>query len=515
MKPDYKNTLLKKNGKTSDIVDAVMTVYKKDYEQVNDLAKTFETNNIEETCRNIFDYVVDHVQYREDESGVQWVKNPARLIAEGTGDCKSMAIFSAACLRCLNIPHVFRFVSFNGNKEVTHVYVVAFDEQGKEIIIDPVVRPIQFNKEEKYTYKSDMNGTNIYYLSGIPKRKSIGNTDISIDELLNRMQVWTGDDNPEIITPGKYWLYTEFDLYTELYNIATSLSDKIAALNRISIISALLWAYNEVNGATEAFQYQATVICGLIAEGYFNSSTTDLNKRSEEFNGITAVIKEKTAAQLTPAIYDPIWYDLIDENILQQNNPVSVPQVTGIGNIIEDLNGTTAANKIKAGAMYHLFQFVPDNEVANYPASLARKRDVQTRTFTFIHKTDPWHNEASVRNLIRSGIIAQTGMTPENYLKSETAKNKISGIGWIEVVLGILQIVIALVALLKSLFGGKSSVPSEDEIQSAIPDATDLQTKKTTVSTSSVSMLLLIGGAGLLGGSFLSKKKKNKNKSKE
>ena len=30
-----------------------------------------------------------------------------------------------------------------------------------------VVRPVQFNKEEKYTYKSDMRGTDIYYLSGI------------------------------------------------------------------------------------------------------------------------------------------------------------------------------------------------------------------------------------------------------------------------------------------------------------------------------------------------------------
>ncbi|NLO72287.1 MAG: transglutaminase domain-containing protein [Porphyromonadaceae bacterium] len=175
MRANYKNTIKKLSGKTSDIVSVVMETYNKDWQQVSELAKTFGSGNIPvaKVCKNIFDYVIDNVQYREDPPGVQWVKTPARLLADGVGDCKSMSIFIASCLRALGIDHFFRFVSFNNRKEATHVYVVAKPSplMGRDgeglIIIDPVVRPIQFNKEERYTFKSDIGMSGNYYMSGL------------------------------------------------------------------------------------------------------------------------------------------------------------------------------------------------------------------------------------------------------------------------------------------------------------------------------------------------------------
>lgn len=168
MKANYKNTIKKLSGNTSDIVSVVMETYNKDWQQVRETAKQLRGVDIpvRQICKNIFDYVIANVRYKEDPAGVQWVKTPARLIADGVGDCKSMSIFTASCLRSLGIEHFFRFVSFTKRKEATHVYVVALDENGREIIIDPVVRPVQFNKEEPYTYKWDLSAVQQYYNMG-------------------------------------------------------------------------------------------------------------------------------------------------------------------------------------------------------------------------------------------------------------------------------------------------------------------------------------------------------------
>lgn len=177
LKPNYKNTIKKLSGNTADIVSVVMEIYNKDWQQVRELARTFGTVGFQPTetiCKNIFDYIINNVRYKEDPAGVQWVKTPARLIADGVGDCKSMSIFTASCLRCLGIDHFFRFVSFDpSRKDATHVYVVALlplhegrAGEGLEIIIDPVVRPVQFNKEEPYTYRWDLSAVQQHYNMG-------------------------------------------------------------------------------------------------------------------------------------------------------------------------------------------------------------------------------------------------------------------------------------------------------------------------------------------------------------
>ncbi|VBB45213.1 hypothetical protein TRIP_D300128 [uncultured Paludibacter sp.] len=221
------NTLINAHGKTKDIAETVISVYNKDWRSVCELAQTFKADSVIETCRNIFDYVIEQVQYNEDPSGVQWVKSPARLNADRSGDCKSMSLFICSCLRCLNIPHFFRFVSFSSRKEATHVYAVAIDENGNEIYIDPVIRPIQFNKQEKYTYKSDMNGTKIYYMAGIPRKKNIkkiGNTSSG------DFDVYLGENSN--ISPELIEMYARLDLLRETANITTD-GRKITEMNNV------------------------------------------------------------------------------------------------------------------------------------------------------------------------------------------------------------------------------------------------------------------------------------------
>ena len=45
-------------------------------------------------------------------------------------------MFIACCLHCLGIPCKVRFVNFDGGSQYTHVYPVAVDENGHEIVMD-------------------------------------------------------------------------------------------------------------------------------------------------------------------------------------------------------------------------------------------------------------------------------------------------------------------------------------------------------------------------------------------
>lgn len=119
-------------------------------------APELEGGTIRKTCRNIHRFIQDNIVYKEDPAGVQDIKSPSQLFTMGVGDCKSFSLFAASCLQNLDIPYFYRFVGFAGDEEVTHVYVVALDEELQEVIID-AVPPIRFDEEVNYSFKKDKN----------------------------------------------------------------------------------------------------------------------------------------------------------------------------------------------------------------------------------------------------------------------------------------------------------------------------------------------------------------------
>jgi hypothetical protein len=528
MKAKNTNTLLKHNGNTRDIASAVISVYNRDYSQVCELAQTLNEGEPDQTCNRIFDYVIEHVDYKEDPAGVQWVKTPARLIADGFGDCKSMAIFIASCLRCLEIEHSFRFVSFNQKKEATHVYVIV-PNGGDEIIIDPVVRVSgmpKFNHEEKYTYKSDMNGTNIYYMAGMPRYKADGGgTDPGTDPIEDptgvdesRYNVWTGDENEADITPGKHFLYSRFDLLLEQVNIAETEKEAIQYYNQLDITTALLYAYNHVNGDPENFKRIAAIVCSLVAMGYFNSVSMVEDVRGdgldEMLNRISADYDNGWDIQYGYSKgIDPETWNMLNVEVFPYNVKVST-----IGHIGSS-NGVIG-DKIKSGGYYFLYNYIPDSELKNYPASVAKKRLAQNQVKSWL-AIDLFHTEATRNNLIRSGIIARVGMTPEKYIREQKRLNiKNAAIGippepistTLETISLLIGILVGLIALIRAIFPPKNS-PTNDDILNGAPNVNDelftpgKSTGSGSTSTSSLSSLALplVIGASVLYSMFKKK----------
>lgn len=134
MVSDGKNTLVS-IGYNGDVVKSLIDCYQKWKNQPRELVASL-SGSVDEKCEAVFAYLVENVYYKLDEDGNQWIKSPARLIADGCGDCKSLTMFIACCLHCLGIKHIIRFVNYDGGSQYTHVYPVALDECGNEIILD-------------------------------------------------------------------------------------------------------------------------------------------------------------------------------------------------------------------------------------------------------------------------------------------------------------------------------------------------------------------------------------------
>lgn len=134
MYSDGKNTLLEV-GYNADVVEREIECYHMWKDQPMALVSNIR-GTVDERCEAVFAYLVEHVVYQLDDDGQQYIKSPARLLSDGYGDCKSLTMFIACCLHCMGIKHIIRFVNYDGGRQYTHVYPVAIDERGREIVLD-------------------------------------------------------------------------------------------------------------------------------------------------------------------------------------------------------------------------------------------------------------------------------------------------------------------------------------------------------------------------------------------
>ena len=505
MKALNTNILLKPNGDTRDIASAVISVYNSDYSQVSELAQTLQGETTEETCHNIFEYLLDHVNYNEDPAGVQWVKTPARLLADGIGDCKSYAIFIGSCLRCLGINHCFRFVSYNNRKDATHVYIVVNAGQSNELILDAVVRVNglpKFNYQEKYTFKTDMDGTKIYKMAGIPQRAS----DI-LPSAVDRYKVWTGDEHEANITPGKHYLYARFDYFLEMINIAETKQQKAYYYDQLDITASLLHSYNHVDGNCKEFKIMAFIICGMISDNAFYSLSIDDNDRADNLDNLFEEIDSRYHNDFLPTKYDNETWEMVCNEVYAHN--------VIIGSKVQAISGNEAhtTSEIKKSGIYYLYLFIPDSELAGHTSIVKTKQGLQGKTFNWMDGVDTYHTTETAKLLIRTGIVARTGKTPERYIRDLKAGNggKVAIGDPLTIIAAVIGIITGLVKLYQMLFPKKADQPTDQDIAGGSYDpAKDFGKDGGSTGISSASMatiaLPLALGASILFGMFKKKK---------
>lgn len=139
-----------------DIARLMLRGIKASTEQAHAVRWYFEGETAHETCRNVWQYLRENVTYIRENPNLQTVKTLSRLLLHDKhGDCKHLTTAACAILKACGIKCKMRLVSFKFyDTEPTHVYCVAYDEQGRQIFVDAVLN--KFDNEPAYKHKTDI-----------------------------------------------------------------------------------------------------------------------------------------------------------------------------------------------------------------------------------------------------------------------------------------------------------------------------------------------------------------------
>jgi hypothetical protein len=161
--------LVKQNANNSELQRAIEAVIPAATKQAASIADRYKGKNEAETCKKIFDYLKNNINYKADGAN-QAVRLPSGLMRTLQGDCKSYSVFTSAILSNLGIPHKLVYASYDASDPTpTHIYVMT----NSGCIIDAVYG--KFNAEKKPTYKKYKN-MNISYIAGMnTRRRGMGN----------------------------------------------------------------------------------------------------------------------------------------------------------------------------------------------------------------------------------------------------------------------------------------------------------------------------------------------------
>lgn len=546
-KAEHKDTIINRQGKTKDIMQAVVDCYNSDYAQVQELADNLPGNDTLSRCRAVFDFVDKNIKYQIDPLQKQWIRTPARLWSDGEGDCKSFSIFICSCLRCMGIPHLFRFAAYEGNSDPTHVYAVAIDESGKEIIVDPVYRDetgkAVFNKECPYTKKIDMKGTTeISRLSG----PGIGYfTETEMIEIQGK----------EYLPRVEQDFLINLNALNTLYKGAVAAKDeafanRIENLMDVATVAILLYEYSE-DGFGDV-EKGISCLRVMYDEGAFNQPVGTTNEqRSQVMNIMVSAIVQKSADVI--ANEEDIDYLLEATGISTPGfdaseflgSDVAVGRASYRQMRAASLSGSKPTqaeiNKIEqtltTNAEYFMYSFIPDSRVSEFshlPVVL-EKRAYYKDFYNKLNKNNVLTQEQAL-SVVNSAIYSKYGYSGPIFLIM-IRDGKIPVVGdasFLSIITAIAGLISAIGALLSKIFR-KDEDEMNEELKVNGPSSTDglftvtdsnnsypdnsttdnplLNFSKPTgtVAGSNLLGILLVGGvlmALIFGGSGDKKKKK-------
>ncbi|WP_418217248.1 transglutaminase-like domain-containing protein [Barnesiella intestinihominis] len=542
---EHKDTIINRQGKTKDIMQAVVDCYNSDYAQVQELADNLPGNDTLSRCRAVFDFVDKNIKYQIDPLQKQWIRTPARLWSDGEGDCKSFSIFICSCLRCMGIPHLFRFAAYEGNSDPTHVYAVAIDESGKEIIVDPVYRDENgkavFNKECPYTKKIDMKGTTeISRLSG----PGIGYfTETEMIEIQGK----------EYLPRVEQDFLINLNALNTLYKGAVAAKDaafanRIENLMDVATVAILLYEYSE-DGFGDV-EKGISCLRVMYDEGAFNQPVGTTNEqRSQVMNIMVSAIVQKSADVI--ANEEDIDYLLEATGISTPGfdaseflgSDVAVGRASYRQMRAASLSGSKPTqaeiNKIEqtltTNAEYFMYSFIPDSRVSEFshlPVVL-EKRAYYKDFYNKLNKNNVLTQEQAL-SVVNSAIYSKYGYSGPIFLIM-IRDGKIPVVGDILSIITVVAGLISAIGALLSKIFGKDEDEMNEELKVNGPSSTDglftvtdsnnsypdnsttdnplvdFSQPTGTVASSNLLGILLVGGvlmALIFGGSGDKKKKK-------
>ncbi len=184
----------KKGATVADTIRFIPMVVADTQWQTKSFAQeVIKADTLYQTCKNLWDFVFNHIAYRKDEDGKEQIRSPARVWRDRHNydeqgnpsgvDCDCYTVFISSILTNLKIKHVLRITKYEED-HFQHIYPIVPLENGKHITIDCVVK--QFNYEEPYTEKKDTT-MDLEYLNGVTVSDRSQNKNSDTEDLMGLM----------------------------------------------------------------------------------------------------------------------------------------------------------------------------------------------------------------------------------------------------------------------------------------------------------------------------------------
>jgi hypothetical protein len=169
-RPKGENITVKRNAGVGNTVKFIPKVVEETLDQTEAIARTLIAPTLRQTCKNIWQWVYDHIRYEKDETGKEQVRSPARLFYDRKGDCDCFTTFIDSVI--VNVSHIKRWpvkivnrITKYGGVGFQHIYPMVITPQGEGIVMDCVTE--FFDYEEPFTEKEDHKVMDLEYLNGI------------------------------------------------------------------------------------------------------------------------------------------------------------------------------------------------------------------------------------------------------------------------------------------------------------------------------------------------------------
>ena len=174
--PELTESIVRRNATVEETVSEMKRLIKKCAWQTKTLSERLKGSTIYDTCQNIWNFLFEHIKYKEDDEGKEQLRTPAlswELRKKRGIDCDDFSIFCSTILFNLGIPHYLRIARYAGKDYFQHVYVVVPQSKDNYIVIDAVLDKYDAEKEPIQTKdflvmdNSKLNGIDISVLGNI------------------------------------------------------------------------------------------------------------------------------------------------------------------------------------------------------------------------------------------------------------------------------------------------------------------------------------------------------------
>jgi hypothetical protein len=150
-KPEGTNEIVKKRNADPirHTVPLILKLSKRQKWQGKKLAAALTGKSLQETVRNDYDFIFNHIQYQEDPEDVETIRSLRRLIYDGAGDCDCFTNALSNLLQNQNIAHKLKVTAPPGRSDWGHIYIIVPTGSGNYITLDPVVH--EYDTEAPYS----------------------------------------------------------------------------------------------------------------------------------------------------------------------------------------------------------------------------------------------------------------------------------------------------------------------------------------------------------------------------